>query len=136
MDEYLSRIVNYHISVKKGSSGITFLYRILEGPSDQSFGVDVAKLAGLPSDVVKRARELLLSMEKEDWLSQRKKRQEGRNGPTLFAPPAREIAPQVREVWPSEASELLEGIDVNSTTPMKALELLQKLLEIYSRSRE
>ena len=136
LDEYLSRIVNYHISVKKGSSGITFLYRILEGPSDQSFGVDVAKLAGLPSDVVKRARELLLSMEKEDWLSQRKKRQEGRNGPTLFAPPAREIAPQVREVWPSEASELLEGIDVNSTTPMKALELLQKLLEIYSRSRE
>ncbi len=64
MEEEFEGIVNYHIAAKKRGEGITFLRKIVRGSTDDSFGIEVAKLAGLPNEVIKRAREVLSSVEK------------------------------------------------------------------------
>lgn len=54
---------NYNIAVKKRGDDITFLRRIVRGPADDSYGIEVAKLAGLPGEVTKRAKEVLKVLE-------------------------------------------------------------------------
>ncbi len=56
-------IVNYHIAAKKRGDSITFLRKIVRGSTDDSYGIEVAKLAGLPNEVIKRAREVLSTVE-------------------------------------------------------------------------
>ena len=56
-------IVNYHIAAKKRGDDVTFLRKIVKGSTDDSFGIEVAKLAGLPNEVVKRAKEILAAVE-------------------------------------------------------------------------
>jgi DNA mismatch repair protein MutS len=63
LEKTLEGVKNYSIAVKKHGDSIRFLRRIVSGGVDESYGVDVAKLAGLPSKVVNRARELLAEME-------------------------------------------------------------------------
>ena len=54
---------NYHVSVKETSGGIVFLRKVEPGGADRSYGIEVAKLAGLPNEVVERAREVLAEHE-------------------------------------------------------------------------
>ncbi len=63
MEEEFEGIVNYHIAAKKRGDNITFLRKIVRGSTDDSYGIEVAKLAGLPNEVIKRAREVLASVE-------------------------------------------------------------------------
>ncbi|MEG0750617.1 MAG: DNA mismatch repair protein MutS [Oscillospiraceae bacterium] len=60
-----SKIHNYNIAVKKRGDDITFLRRIIEGAADESYGIEVAKLAGLPEGVIERAKEVLYSLEEK-----------------------------------------------------------------------
>ncbi|MGB2905854.1 MAG: DNA mismatch repair protein MutS [Candidatus Aminicenantaceae bacterium] len=62
----MSRIKNYHVTVKEHKDDIIFLRKIVPGPSDQSYGIHVAKLAGIPRAVVERAREILFNLEKKE----------------------------------------------------------------------
>ena len=55
----LSRLFNYHVEVNEHDDDIIFLRKIIEGPGDKSYGIQVAKMAGLPSSVIERAREIL-----------------------------------------------------------------------------
>ena len=64
MEEELDGIVNYHIAAKKKGDDIIFLRKIVRGSTDDSYGIEVGKLAGLPNEVIKRAREVLASVEK------------------------------------------------------------------------
>lgn len=66
LENLMEGVKNYSIAVRKSSDGIRFLRKIVKGGVDESYGIEVAKLAGLPNKVVKRARELLLEMEKEN----------------------------------------------------------------------
>ena len=63
MEEEFDGIVNYNIAAKKRGDSITFLRKIVRGSTDDSYGIEVAKLAGLPNEVIKRAREVLASVE-------------------------------------------------------------------------
>ncbi len=63
MEEEFDGIVNYNIAAKKRGDSITFLRKIVKGSTDDSYGIEVAKLAGLPNEVIKRAREILASVE-------------------------------------------------------------------------
>ena len=56
-------VINYHIAAKKRGDGIIFLRKIVRGSTDDSYGIEVAKLAGLPNEVIKRAREVLAAVE-------------------------------------------------------------------------
>ena len=63
LDSEFKNIKNYNIAAKKRDDDIIFLRRIVHGPSDDSFGIEVAKLAGVPNDVIERAKEILLDIE-------------------------------------------------------------------------
>src|SRR5205823_7244072 len=61
--EQLSGVKNYHVSVKETGGGVVFLRKVEAGAADRSYGIEVAKLAGLPSEVIIRAREVLAEHE-------------------------------------------------------------------------
>jgi DNA mismatch repair protein MutS len=63
MEGEIDGVINYNIAAKKRGEGITFLRKIVRGSTDDSYGIEVAKLAGVPNEVIKRAREILLSVE-------------------------------------------------------------------------
>ena len=63
MEKEFDGIVNYNIAAKKRGDSITFLRKIVRGSTDDSYGIEVAKLAGLPSEVIKRAKEILATVE-------------------------------------------------------------------------
>ena len=63
MEGEFDGIVNYNVVAKKRGDSITFLRKIVRGSTDDSYGIEVAKLAGLPNEVIKRAREVLASVE-------------------------------------------------------------------------
>ena len=63
MENEFDGIVNYNIAAKKRGDNITFLRKIVRGSTDDSYGIEVAKLAGLPNEVIKRAKEVLASVE-------------------------------------------------------------------------
>ena len=64
MEDEFEGVVNYNIAAKKRGDSITFLRKIVRGSTDDSYGIEVAKLAGLPNEVIKRAKEVLASVEK------------------------------------------------------------------------
>ena len=64
LEDEFEGIVNYNIAAKKRGDSITFLRKIVRGSTDDSYGIEVAKLAGIPNEVIKRAREILAVVEK------------------------------------------------------------------------
>ncbi len=115
----LPGIKNYRISVKEVGDDIIFLRRIVRGGADKSFGVQVARLAGLPEDVIKRAKELLKQLENayinHDIMADVGPGEDPQQL-TLFGSPA-----------PNDILETLRQLDVNAMTPMDALNTLYDL---------
>ena len=116
--EQLPGVKNYHVSVKETGGGIVFLRKVEPGAADRSYGIEVAKLAGLPNEVITRAREVLAeheSAEREltEHLSP------GASPPatqlTIFTPLSQPVLERLREV------------DLNRLTPLEALNLLAEL---------
>jgi DNA mismatch repair protein MutS len=68
LSEKFSKIKNYNIAVREKAGEVTFLYKLIEGGTDQSYGVHVAKLAGLPNEVIVRAKEIQDILEKDDGM--------------------------------------------------------------------
>ena len=108
-------VKNYNIAVKKRGEDITFLRRIVRGPADDSYGIEVAKLAGLPGSVTRRAHEVLRALE----ASAPKNKVEQMDFDALqeYNSPA----------VPSEMMEKLEAVDVETLTPIEALNFLYEL---------
>jgi len=122
----LARVKNYHIAVKEWQDNVIFLHKIMPGPTDQSFGIHVAKIAGIPRAVIERAKEILLNLEKKELNRLVKERITGRiekmptQGLSLF-PENMEL-----KVW-DEIRDKLKEIDIASITPLEALNILQFL---------
>jgi DNA mismatch repair protein MutS len=124
LEERLPRVKNYRIAVKEDGDHIIFLRRIIRGGTDRSFGIQVARLAGLPGPVIKRARELL------DTFSQEKLR--GQSVDVAQIPNAKPTQnglfdePEIE----NPALEALRSLEIQEMTPVQAmikLEQLQKL---------
>jgi len=117
--EQLSGVKNYHVAVKETAGGIVFLRKVEPGPADRSYGIEVAKLAGLPDEVVRRAREVLAEHESaESRLSAQiavDGAAERRAQLTIFTPLSQPVVEKIREV------------DLNTLTPLNALNLLAEL---------
>jgi DNA mismatch repair protein MutS len=116
--DQLLGVKNYHVSVKETGGGIVFLRKVEPGAADRSYGIEVAKLAGLPHEVIVRAREVLAEHESDEHqvtghLSP------GASSPaaqlTIFTPLSQPVLEKLREV------------DLNSLTPLDALNLLAQL---------
>ena len=127
MEDELPGIRNYNIACKKRGDDIIFLRRIVPGPADGSYGIEVAKLAGVPNPVVRRAREVLQEIVEEAE----------RNGGVLRVPSAEpaEEAPAPDDTFQisfqSNASDEilaeLKDLDVNTFTPIEAMNYLYDL---------
>lgn len=124
----LPRTKNYHVSVKEWREEIIFLRKIVPGPSDQSYGIHVAKLAGIPRPVIKRAKEILFNLE-------RKELDEAGLPKIAYHSPIQKDKSQLllfqedreREILESLRDELIE-CDLNAMTPLDALNFLDKLI--------
>jgi len=123
----LPRIKNFHVSVREWKDEVVFLRKIVAGPSDRSYGIHVAKLAGIPRDVIDRAREILFNLEKQELdetglprLARRARPSGDRSQLMLFAED-REYA-LLREL-----REEIEALDPASLTPLDALNILAGL---------
>jgi DNA mismatch repair protein MutS len=118
--ERLPGVKNFHVSVKENAGGIVFLRKVEPGAADRSYGIEVGKLAGLPPEVVVRAREVLHEHESAEQQTTAHL-SPGTNEPapqmqlTMFTPLSQKIVDRLREA------------DVNNLTPMEALNLLWDL---------
>ncbi len=116
--EQLSGVKNYHVSVKETGGGVVFLRKVEPGAADRSYGIEVAKLAGLPNEVVERAREVLAEHENMEMRLQRGLASNVADRPaqlTIFTPLSQPVLEKLREV------------DLNHLTPLEALNLLAEL---------
>jgi DNA mismatch repair protein MutS len=119
--DQLSGVKNYHVSVKESGSSIVFLRKVESGPADKSYGIEVAKLAGLPPEVVHRAREVLKDHETaEHELTGHVARDDLAPAParvqlTMFTPLSQAVVDRLRDA------------DLNRLTPIEALNLLYDL---------
>ena len=121
LENKLTGVKNYSVAVKEKGEDIIFLRKIVKGGTDESYGVHVAKLAGVPQVVTRRANEILKSIERKNVLNnktiekQDKKQAEGQL--TMYNYKLAEIAHE------------LDKVDVNDLTPIEALNTLVKLKE-------
>ena len=120
LEEKVDGIKNYHVSVKEKGEDVIFLRKILEGGTDESYGIHVAKLAGVPKNVVTRANKILRSLEKDGVKikeeKESKKQVEGQFD--LF------------NLKLADISHELDKININELTPIDALNTLVKLKEM------
>ena len=118
--DLLSGVKNIHVSVEETPNEIVFLRRIEEGSADKSYGIEVARLAGLPRSVVERAREVLLKHEQsEHQLSE-----------ALAAPPMPDHAMEQQRLFTAIDREVLDSLrtaDLDNLRPIEALNLLAEL---------
>jgi DNA mismatch repair protein MutS len=128
------RMKNYCVAVKEFGDDIYFLHQLVEGATSRSYGVQVARLAGLPTPVIERAKELLRSLEDGgsaggiQGLRPRKKKP-GAQGRGLFEGPGAPEAPDETQPGdqPSELEQRLLALQPDTLTPLLALEELYKL---------
>ncbi len=113
--EKLKRVRNLRVGVKEGAGGIVFLHTIEPGAASKSYGIDVAKLAGLPPAVIERARHVLKQHEKQERQSVQAETVPEAMQLTIFTPLSQRIVDRI------------EAVDVNALTPLQALNLLEEL---------
>jgi DNA mismatch repair protein MutS len=119
-------VVNFHVAVREWKDDIVFLRKIVPGRSDRSYGIQVARLAGLPGTVIDRAREILQALERDELSRGGRPSVSGtRSDPQkqlgLFQPP-----PEKNDK-DDTLRERLAGVDVDRLTPLEALSLLAEL---------
>ncbi|MCJ7612626.1 MAG: DNA mismatch repair protein MutS [Candidatus Aminicenantes bacterium] len=125
----LKRVKNHHVAVKEWKEDIVFLRKIVPGPSDQSYGIHVAKLAGIPREVISRAREILFNLERQEL--------DEAGQPVLALPSFRSRDKSQRLLFEEDRRrELLEELwediartDLSGLTPLEALNILHRLQE-------
>ena len=118
MEDEFEGIVNYNIAAKKRGDNITFLRKIVRGSTDDSYGIEVAKLAGIPNEVIKRAREVLASVERTA-----KAIGENNAKPTEVDDTLISIDDFVNE----QVIEELKAVDINTLSPYEAMSFLFNL---------
>ena len=117
LEQELPGVVNYNIAAKKRGDGITFLRKIVRGSTDDSYGIEVAKLAGLPNEVIKRAKEVLLEVEATAKALQTPTEQK----------PKRAVDEGVitfEDCINEQVIEQLRGVDLNTLSPYEAMSFL------------
>lgn len=119
LEDILQGVKNYNIAVKKHGDDITFLRMIVRGGADDSYGIEVAKLAGLPDWVIKRSKEILAQLEDGKAEAPKPHRRNDDQIEISLTPPGE-----------TEAIRRLSTMDINSITPMDAMKTLDELIKL------
>ena len=121
LETVLPNVKNYNIAVKKRGDQMIFLRKIVPGATDDSYGVEVAKLAGLPNAVIARAREILEELEQENGVV---------HTPTAVMEPDDQIS--MLDLTGQQLRAALEAISVETLTPIEAMNELYKLKKMLN----
>ena len=123
LEDKLKGVKNYNIAAMKHGDDITFLRRIIPGAADESYGVEVAKLAGLPDSVIERAKKILKELEsgKPAVRASSKKAQVNETEQIMFSKVDTPIEKRLRE------------IDINKLTPMESMNILFELIKMLDK---
>ncbi|MCP4183445.1 MAG: DNA mismatch repair protein MutS, partial [Hyphomicrobiales bacterium] len=119
--DLLPMVTNYNVDVAEEGDRVVFLHKIVPGGADRSYGIHVAQLAGLPRDVIQRANEILVDLEK--------------HAPTTAVESSRFSSGQQIALFP-ESSPILDelgDLDINSLTPLEAINKLYEWRKRYIR---
>ena len=127
MTNDFSGIKNFNVSVKEAGGKVIFMRKLKEGGSEHSFGIHVAQLAGMPNQIVLRANEILTHLEKDKIKEENKAK--------LEAIPKQEHQLSLFEI-PEHFSNVvdeLDGIDVNTISPVEALLKINELKQMLKK---
>lgn len=121
LEKSLDKIKNLNVAVREWQDEVVFLHKIVEGAADKSYGIHVARLAGIPREVIGRAKDILAQLEDEHLdaegrakIARRSERRSGHIQLTLFGPSDHPLLDEIREV------------DLEKTTPLEAMQLLAR----------
>jgi DNA mismatch repair protein MutS len=115
-------VKNLNVAVREWADDVVFLHKIIEGAADKSYGIHVARLAGIPREVLERAKEILAQLENEHLDAQGhakiarrpNTRRDGQLQLTLFGPMEHPLLDEIRQ------------LDLNATAPLEALRLIEQ----------
>ena len=119
MADLYERVHNYQVAVKKWEDRVIFLHQIIPGGCDDSYGIEVAKLAGVPRQTINRAKQILRLLESGKFT-------QSELGKGIYK---QKVQPSLFEAKPSEVEEKIKAIDPDNMTPTEALNLLRQLKE-------
>ncbi len=121
LDQELKGLKNYNVAVKEWQDEVVFLHKIAEGTADRSYGIHVARLAGVPREVIERAKDILAQLEAEHHdsagrarIARQEKQRTGQMQLTLFAAQEHPLLDELRQ------------LDLNATAPLTALQHLAR----------
>ena len=128
MEKSFSRVKNFNVSVREMDGRVIFMRKLMPGGSEHSFGIHVAKLAGMPKSIVKRSEQILSKLEAND------NRGDIKSAPTASIADSREGVQlnffQLDDPVLSQVRDEILGIDVNNLTPLEALNKLNEIKKI------
>ena len=124
LEDKIEGVKNYSIAVKEKGEDIIFLRKIVKGGTDESYGIHVARLAGVPKEVLKNAREILKGLERKSMLGEKniEKAEESGSAGQL----------NMYNYKLAEIAHELDKINVNELTPIDAMNILVKLKDAAS----
>jgi DNA mismatch repair protein MutS len=132
LEKSLSGVQNLNVAVREWQEEVIFLHKIVAGAADKSYGIHVARLAGVPRKVISRAKEILAQLEEEHLDA------EGKAKIARHADAAKKPRLQLTLFAPAEHPLLdeLRRLDVNNLTPLAAFQLLQQWQATLAKGRE
>lgn len=127
LEGVLSRVKNYNVAVLEEADRVAFLYKIVRGATDRSYGIYAAQVAGLPAQAIRRAKEILRDLEEGNDV----RVHGGRRG----APDTGAVQLTFFDLLEDPIVQRLKSIDINKLTPLDALAVLAELVEQAKRGR-
>ena len=124
LDQKLKRLKNVHVEAKEDNGKVAFLHKVIDGPTDKSYGINVASLAGLPKSLIERSKQVLAALEEEN---------NSHKAITLDLFNFEEFDNKEEVVCETTANKIknrLDEIDINKMSPLEALNLLYELKEM------
>ncbi|MBS4015496.1 MAG: DNA mismatch repair protein MutS, partial [Candidatus Latescibacteria bacterium] len=122
--QYLPRVKNYNFLAKESEDTIIFLRKLVPGKADKSYGIAVAKLAGLPHEVIERAKIVLEDFERGEELSVKSLGKDKQLQISLFQPIMHPLVEEIR------------NLNLEQLTPLQALNLLDRIKEQLGKTKE
>ena len=127
----LPRVKNFNVAVREWGDNIVFLRKIVHGGCDHSYGIQVARLAGLPKEIIQRAKEVLHNLEANELTpNELPKLALGEHAPLKVAEPQMSMFAEQEQ----KLRKKLNEIDINNMTPLEALQLINELKKLTSDS--
>ncbi|MBZ4682736.1 MAG: mismatch repair protein MutS [Fusobacteriaceae bacterium] len=134
LENKYKNVINYRIEVKETDDSVIFLRKIVKGGADKSYGIEVARLAGLPNEILENSKKILRTLEDRRALIEKKIKG---TQLALFGGVKEEIEiepekiVEIKEVIPEnilEITKYIENIDINNTTPIQAMNYLNEIV--------